>query len=114
MIRKSLPTLFIEIEEARAILRSGVNDHYDPAWPRQKKAMQKVFSFLESLSDAILSGAVSEVEAKRTFGAAVLSFWPSAFVMLAPPNQADEWWVPLPKLAELYKRWRPSDPARDK
>ena len=36
----------------------------------------------------------------------ILVLWPHFFTLLAPPNQADEWWeTRTPKLAELYARW---------
>lgn len=93
------------LQSARQILRAGVTNHYDDDWPRQKRALQSVFAFLESLAEGVMSGSLDEAQAESTFGAAVRSFWPSAATLLAPPNDADGWWNPLPKLAELYQRW---------
>jgi hypothetical protein len=103
-----------KLRNARNVLRAGVTDHHDDDWPRQREAMQTVFSFLESLSEEVISGAIDEGEAKEAFGSAIISFWPVAAIMLAPPNHADDWWDPLPKLAELYKRWKHDDPERAK
>lgn len=94
------------LREARSVLREGVTDHYDEDWPRQRHAIQTIFAFLESVSEGVISGALDDAKAKALFGTAVESFWPVAATMLAPPNHADDWWSPLPKLAELYARWK--------
>jgi len=92
------------LDEDRALLRAGVVlDPHDETFPHA--AMRRVFSFLESLSDAVVAGAIPEAEARSEFGPALLSFWPHAAVLLAPPNHAEEFWVPLPRIAELYARW---------
>jgi hypothetical protein len=100
--------------DARASVRSFVPDHYSEEWARTRRDFERLFAFLESLSDAVLSGSVDEHLAKRTFEESILSFWPHAAVMLAPPSQADEWWDPLPKLGELYGRWSSSDATVDR
>ena len=38
----------------------------------------------------------------------VRTLWPEIHTALAPPNHADEWWDPPPKIAELYGRWTQS------
>ena len=95
----------ISLTEARQAIRTVVLDHYSDEWHGQREDFKKVFVFLESLSDAILAGVVDEKQARHLFGDTVKTFWPVACVMLGPPNQADEWWDPLPNIAELYKRW---------
>ena len=32
--------------------------------------------------------------------------WPHAATLLAPPDIADDFWDPAPRIAELYPRWR--------
>lgn len=89
----------------RALLRAGVVlDPYDEAFPRD--AIRRVFNFLESMSEAVLSGAVDEDRARATFGAKLVIFWPHAATLLAPPNHADDFWSPPPRIAELFQRWR--------
>jgi hypothetical protein len=93
------------LREDRALLRAGVvQDPYDPAFPRA--ALRRVFSFLESLSDAVLGGQLPEDAVRAEFGPALLAFWPNAATLLAPPNHADEFWDPLPRFAKLFARWR--------
>jgi hypothetical protein len=61
---------------------------------------------LEGLADAILDHAIDEQKARAVFERAVVTFWPVAASMLAPPNHRDEWWDPPPRIAELYGRWK--------
>jgi hypothetical protein len=68
-------------------------------------ALARVFAFLESLSDSVLAGNIDEQEARFHFGEAIPSVWSVAFTELAPPNHADEWWEPAPKIAQLSQRW---------
>lgn len=96
------------LSDARASIRNFVPDHYSEEWPERRRDFEKLFAFFESLSDAVLAGAVDEQSVKRKFEEPIRSFWPHAAVMLAPPNQADEWWDPPPRLADLYDRWFPS------
>jgi Predicted nucleotide-binding protein containing TIR-like domain len=93
------------LSQDRAVLRAGiVLDSHDPEFPRA--AMRRIFSFLESLSDAVLAGDVQEADARREFRSALLAFWPHACVLLAPPNLGAEAWDPLPSVARLHERWR--------
>ena len=90
--------------EDRALLRDGIS--WDPSsedFPRA--AILRIFAFLESLSDAVLSLRAPESEAQLSFGVAVNSFWPHAAVSLAYPGSPDEFWKPLPQLANLFHRW---------
>ena len=88
----------------RAALKAGVTDPMDDEFPRQ--AILRVFAFLESVSDAVLSGRISEDQAKAVFGSTVNLFWPHAATLLAYPGPADEFWNPPPQLAHLYARWK--------
>lgn len=105
-----LPTLveFIEawngpaLGKARSTIRSMPLGEYGP----EREALGEVFAFLESVSDAILAGKIDESEAKRHFGEAIPGVWSVAFTELAPPNHADEWWDPLPKMATVSQRWK--------
>ena len=90
---------------ARQNIREVTLDHYSEEFQTVSKDMRRIFAFLESLSEAVLDGAVSEAEARATFGEAILSFWPVAASMLAPPNARDEYWDPPPRISELYMRW---------
>lgn len=91
--------------EDRARLRAGFNyDPTDPDFPRVE--LRRTFNFLESLSDAVLSGALDEAQARRVFGESLVAFWPIARTLLAPPNHFDEYWQQQPRIAELYVRWR--------
>jgi len=98
-----------ELSKSRSNIREIVLDHYSAVFNAQRGDVQRIFAFLESLADAVLNGAVDEQQASEVFKKTVLSFWPVAATMLAPPNHADEWWEPLPSLASLYRRWTASD-----
>lgn len=90
----------------RERLRQGVSwDPYDDHFPRE--AVLRIFLFLNSLADATLCGRIDEAAARQAFGKALISFWPFAATSLAPPNHGDDYWEPLPRIAELYLRWRP-------
>lgn len=93
------------LQVARDNLKEVVLDHSSDEFQSIKKDMRLVFSFLESLSAAVVDGDVSEVDARVTFKDVLIMFWPHAFTMLAPPNVADEYWEPPPRISELYKRW---------
>jgi hypothetical protein len=94
-----------ELRAARQNIREVTLDHYSKEFQNVSKDMRQVFAFLESLSAAVLDGAINEGEAQATFREAVVSFWPVAASMLAPPNLRDEYWDPPPRIAELYVRW---------
>jgi hypothetical protein len=93
------------LANSRRKVRSVTLDPYSDEWADQREDFGKVFAFLESLSDAVLAGELEEAPVREIFGDAIQSFWPIAYVMLSPPNQADEWWKPPPKIAELHSRW---------
>ena len=88
----------------RATLKAGVTDPMDEEFPRQ--AILRVFAFLESVSDAVLSGKIPEEQAQGEFGSTVSLFWPHAATLLAYPGPADEFWNPPPQLARVYARWK--------
>ena len=94
------------ITHARDRLRLGVVSQYDPDYPDSAAALKRLFAFFESLSDAVLAGDVAEAEARQHFGASLTAFWPTAFIHLAPPNHADDFWEPEPRIAQLYQKWR--------
>lgn len=94
-----------EILASRAAIRTVVLDHHSDEANAQRPHLQKVFAFLEGLSAAVSAGEVDEGEAKSAFGSAVLSFWPIAAGLLAPPNHAEDFWSPEPAIAELFARW---------
>lgn len=93
------------LQAARQNIREVTLDHYSKEFQAVSKDMRRVFAFLESLSEAVLDGAVTEAEARATFRDAILSFWPVAASMLAPPNLRDEYWDPAPRISELFTRW---------
>jgi hypothetical protein len=90
---------------ARNNVREVTLDHHSKEFHSVAKDMRRIFAFLESLSAAVLDGAVTDGEARATFQEAIVSFWPVAASMLAPPNHQDEYWNPAPRISELYARW---------
>lgn len=93
------------LSTARDQIRIAPSDPYGEEFELVRPAFKQVFAFLESLSDAVLAGAVDEGRAKATFGASLVSFWPAAAGLLAPPNHRDDWWDPAPRMAVLCGRW---------
>lgn len=96
-----------ELSQSRSKIREIALDPYSEEFVAQRADLQRVFAFLDGLSEAVLDHAIDEQQAQTVFRQAVVSVWPIAATMLAPPNHADEWWDPPPKLAELYARWSP-------
>jgi len=90
------------LAKARAMVRTMPMGEYGA----EHEALGQIFAFLENVSDAVLAGRIDEREARSHFGDAIPGVWHAAFTELAPPNHADEWWDPLPKIAELSQRWR--------
>ncbi len=96
-----------ELVRAREILRAGIPMHViDDEDGKSSHALKTIFVFLESFADAVLAGEVDEHRARATFDLPVKNVWSHARTYLAPLNSADEWWTPLPKLAELDLRWK--------
>lgn len=93
------------LRAARNNIRQVNLDHHSKEFEGVSRDMRHVFAFLESLSAAVLDGAVTESEARTTFEEAIVSFWPVAASMLAPPNHRDEYWDPPPRISELYAHW---------
>lgn len=87
----------------RAVLKAGISDPTDDEFPRE--SILRVFAFLESMSDAVLSGRIAEPQALLTFGPVIKLFWPHAATLLAFPGPADEFWNPPPRIAELFLQW---------
>lgn len=94
------------LQAARKAVRSiPLDPHSDEFANSARPALRKLFSFLEGVADATLARRVDEDNMRRTFDHPVKVLWPHMYTLLAPPNQADEWWSPKPKLAELFARW---------
>jgi hypothetical protein len=93
------------LRAARDNIREVTLDHYSREFQNVSRDMRRIFAFLESLSAAVLDGAITDTEARATFREALISFWPVAASMLAPPNHRDEYWDPAPRISELYARW---------
>ncbi|OYX56827.1 MAG: hypothetical protein B7Y86_08685 [Brevundimonas subvibrioides] len=70
------------------------------------EAIQNVFYFLNTMAEALLAGRLIEAEARPVFENPVRQVWSHAFTYLAPLNQADEAWNPLPPIAQLDREWR--------
>lgn len=88
-------------------LRRGiVMDPYDPDFEVARPDLVRLFAFLDSMSDAVLTGRLDESKARVVFEDAVLSSWPRLATLLAPPNHADDFWNPVPGLGLLYARWK--------
>lgn len=95
-----------ELKAARETIRELPLDHHSDEAQLARPALKRVFRLLEDLASAIADGQVSEGELRKTFEGPVRELWPHFYTLLAPPNQADEWWEKSPpKLAELYARW---------
>lgn len=91
--------------EARAAIRSIVLDIYSDEFATVRQQLYQIFTFLDSLADAVLLGQINSAEAKHHFGTAVLSVWPHAATLLAPPNGGEIWENHTPSLARLFKQW---------
>ena len=94
-----------EIRAIRAEIRELPTDPYSEEFELIRPKLDRLFTLLESMADALLSGRVDEGLARPIFEHPVRTLWPYIYIHFAPPNQADEWWDPLPRLAELYARW---------
>jgi hypothetical protein len=95
-----------ELMMARQACREIPFDPYDEDWEKIRPSFVRIFHFLESLSEAVLSGRLDELQARAQFEKSVRSIWPIAHTHLAPVNDADEWWDPPPKIALLSARWQ--------
>ncbi len=69
------------------------------------EALRRLFAFLESFADAVQAGEIDEASVRSTFEQPIRLLWPHMHTSFSPPNQASEWWMPLPKIAELDARW---------
>ncbi|MDB5430099.1 MAG: hypothetical protein JWP35_1215 [Caulobacter sp.] len=96
-----------ELLAARAVLRAGIPLHAsEDETGEATAAMQRVFAFFESLADAVLHGGQDADRLREVFEEPIHRVWQNAATYLAPRNQADEWWDPLPKIAELDRLWQ--------
>lgn len=95
-----------ELRAPRELLRRGVPGHaMEDEDGAATAAIRKVFVFLDSVADAVQAGQVDENDIRQALGPALVSFWRHASIYLAPPNQAAEWWDPMPAIALLANRW---------
>jgi hypothetical protein len=91
----------------RRVLRAGIPIHVsEDEKGDSTAALQRVFALLESVSDAVLAGQIDEDAARQVFASPISLIWQCVYTYLAPPNHADEWWTPKPKIAELNVRWQ--------
>jgi hypothetical protein len=96
-----------ELLKSREILRASIPLHgFEDEDGVATQALKTVFVFLESFADALLAGEIDEHRARAIFDQPIKTVWNHARIYLAPLNSADEWWDPLPKLAELDLRWK--------
>ncbi len=97
-----------DLAASRARIRSIDIDPLSEDFQDARADIEKIYVFLESLSDRILAQAVDEVTARRKFRDAVLSFWPFYSLSVVSPGSgdADDYWRELPRLGELYGRWK--------
>lgn len=95
-----------DLLQTRARLQKGTPMHMiedeDGQATRDVKAL---FNFLNGMADAVIAGRADEERLRPVFEHPVRSIWRHAFTYLAPLNVADEWWEPLPQIAELDRRW---------
>ena len=100
-----------ELTAAREAVREMPSSPYghDEEEASAHQGLRRLFTFLESLADAILSNEIDEASARESFEKPVLLLWPHIYTLLAPANHAEDWWQPLPMLAELYRRWSSPD-----
>jgi predicted nucleotide-binding protein with TIR-like domain len=96
-----------EIRAIRADIRELPLDPYGEEFQLIRPKLDRLFSFLESMADALLSGRIDETLARPVFEQPVHVLWPYIYTHFAPLNQADEWWDPIPRLGELHARWIP-------
>lgn len=94
-----------ELRQSLENIRAVVLDHYSEEFAAQRADLRRVFAFLDGLSEAVLDEVLDEKKVRDVFERAVISIWPIAATMLAPPNHVDDYWRPLPSLALLYQRW---------
>jgi hypothetical protein len=94
-----------DLMKARENIRELTLDHHSDEFQAVRADLRRVYSFLEGMSDSVLAGAISEEQAKLAFEKVILSFWPMAVTMLAPPNHVDDYWNPAPQISRLYERW---------
>jgi hypothetical protein len=95
-----------ELSAARKAIQELPLDHYSEEALVIRPSLKRVFRFLEDMATAVIAGQVDEGKLRHAFETPVASLWPHFFTLLAPPNQADEWWQKRPpKLAEIYARW---------
>ncbi|RZJ46352.1 MAG: hypothetical protein EON87_04925 [Brevundimonas sp.] len=94
------------LKPARDALRDVTLDVMNEETVELRPQLRQLFGFLDGLAGEILDHTINEDEARTVFEQAVLRGWPHLALLLAPPNMADEYWNPPPRLAELYVRWR--------
>lgn len=99
--------------DARKLVREwGLFDPYDPDFPKARPALERIFVFLEGMAEAIISGRIDETVLRPAFEKPILELWPHLYTSLAPPNHADEWWDPPPRIAQLFSKWNAAAQVR--
>jgi hypothetical protein len=94
-----------ELSAARQAIGEVPLDHHSDEAQQVRPSLKRVFRFLDGMAAVAVEGRVDENRLRVTFEKPVRVLWPLFFTLLAPPNHADEWWEPPPKLAQLFARW---------
>ena len=102
-----------ELKQARVLLGDSSLDPYDPEAAKALAVLRQLFALFESMANAVIADRIDEGMLRAKFTPPVRSLWPHMYTSLAPPNHAEDWWRPLPKLAELYARWAPEPKSRN-
>lgn len=70
------------------------------------EAFSKVFTYLNSMADGVLSQRVDEHRAYQAFALAVVDVWTRAYTYFVPAgSDPTEAWTPLPPLGQLARLW---------
>ncbi|WP_068955897.1 TIR domain-containing protein [Pararhizobium polonicum] len=97
-----------DMAAARSRIRLLDHDPRSEEFQGASNEIMKIYAFLESLADGIVTGALEEQAAKSTFEAAILSFWPFYATSRGPVGwvDPDDYWQEIPQLAKLYEKWK--------
>lgn len=96
-----------DLAEARRLVRQGVPMHFqEDEDGHATKALLRLFIFLERMADGVLVGRLDESAARVEFAGSLAAVWKVAHTYLAPLNHADDFWNPIPRVAELDQRWK--------
>lgn len=99
-----------DLKPSRERWRAGLPNHaMEDEDGSATQAVGTIFSFLNTVAEALLAGRLDEDVARPVFEQPVHQVWRHAFHYLAPLNGQDEVWDPLPEIARLDRRWRRDD-----